>query len=167
MVVSGPGDLATRFDAAVLPRGQNLEDYLKSGWVKGIDESSIATGVLNGLPSASARASGGSWDFVIRVIQLDRQVYRFITAGAGDTAAIEAASRRIATTFRRMSEAEKAALQPLRIRVVQVSAGDTLATLAARMKTGRNALRWFQVLNGLAPGEIPAAGSKVKLVLDQ
>lgn len=167
VVVSGPGDLATRFDAAVLPRGQSLEDYLKSGWVKGIDESSIATGMLNGLPFASARASGGNWNFVIRVIQLDRQVYRFITAGAGNTAAIEAASRQIASTFRRMSETEKAALQPLRIRVVEVSAGDTLATLAARMKTGRNALRWFQILNGLAPGEIPAAGSKVKLVLDQ
>ena len=167
VVVTGPGDLATRFDAAVLPRGQSLEDYLKSGWVKGIDESSIRSGTINGFPSASARASGGNWSFVVRVIQLDRQVYRFITAGTTGSDQVEPASQRIASTFRRMSEAEKAALQALRIRIVEVAEGDTLATLASRMKTGRNSLRWFQVLNGLAPGEIPERGSKVKLVLER
>jgi len=167
VVVSGPADLATRFDAAILPRGQTLEAYLKSGWVKGLDADTVTVSTLNGLPTASGRASGGNWSFVIRVIQVERQVYRFITAGLKGSPDIDAASLRVAGTFRKLTDAEKAELQPLRIRIAEVKPGDTLATLAARMKTGKNSLRWFQVLNGLAPGELPVAGSKVKLVLDQ
>lgn len=164
VVVNGPGDLATRFDAAILPRGDTLETYLKSGWVKGLDEASIRNTSVNGLPAAVAEARGGDWRFVIRIVQLDRQVYRFITAGPLNATSVEAASAEIVNTFRQMSDAEKAALRPLKIRVVTVSPADTLATLAGRMKTGSNKLRWFQVLNGLSPGEIPVAGSKVKIV---
>lgn len=164
VVVNGPGDLATRFDAAILPRGDTLETYLKSGWVKGLDETSIRSETINGLPAVVGEARGGNWRFVIRVIQLDRQVYRFITAGPLNAASVEPASAEIANTFRRMNEAEKAALQPLKIRIVTVSSTDTLATLAARMKVGANQLRWLQVLNGLSAGELPAPGSKVKIV---
>ncbi len=164
VVISSPGDMATRFDAAVLPAGQTLETYLKSGWVKGLDESSIQTDNLNGLPIASAQASGGSWRFSIRVIQVERQVYRFITAGPPNSAAIDSTSQGITRSFRKMSEAEKQALQPLQISVVTVSPNDTLATLSARMKGTTNGLRTFQVLNGLSAGQIPQAGTKVKLV---
>ncbi len=164
VVINGPDDLATRFDAAILPRGQNLETYLKSGWVKGLDESSIRTTTVNGLPAAVATASRANWQFVIRVVQIDRQVYRFITAGPLNSTNVEASSAAIANSFRQMSEAEKSELQPLKVRIVEVGPGDTLASLAARMKTGTNDLRWFQVLNGLAPGELPVVGSRVKLV---
>jgi len=166
VVVTAPNDLATRFDAAVIPKGQTLETYLKSGWVKGLDEASIETGVLNGLPSASAKAQGGEWQFVIRVIQIDRQVYRFITAGALNNASISNASLQIAQTFRKMNSAEIAALEPLKIKIIQVAAGDTLATLSAKMKVSENPLRMFQVLNGLSSGEIPKTGDQVKIISD-
>jgi len=166
VVVSGPGDLATRFDAAVLPRGMSLEKYLKSGWVRGLDETSVTSSEINGLPVARATASGGQWDFVIRVIQLDRQVYRFITAGPKNGVQTELASAQIAGSFRQLSEAEKADLQPLRIRIVTVKATDTLATLSAQMKGTQDGLRLFQVLNGLSAGTIPQPGSQVKIVTD-
>lgn len=164
VVVNGPGEIATRFDAAVLPRGQDLANYMKSGWVKGLDESTIETGPMNGLNSAHAVAKGGKWEFVIRIFQLDRQVYRFITAGPAGDPAIEPVSREIAGSFRRMNEAEKAGLQPLRIEAVRVGPEDSLGSLAARMQVGANQVRLFQVLNSLAPGEIPQAGSRVKIV---
>lgn len=164
VVVNGPGDLATRFDAAILPRGMTLEAYLDSGWVNGLDAGSIRTETLNGLPAASARARSQSWDFVIRVIQMDRQVYRFITAGPINDARIADASSEVAGSFRRLNESEKAQLKPLRLRVVRVAQGDSLSTLAGRMAITENKLRTFQVLNGLRPGEIPEPGSLVKIV---
>ncbi len=167
VVVSSPNDIATRFDAAVLPKGSDLVTYLKSGWVKGLEEDSISSGVLNGLPVASATAKGGSWNFVIRVIQLDRQVYRFITAGPLNNPDIERASTAITNTFRRLSDAEKQALQPLRLRIVEVQPSDSLASLSAKMKGTDNGLRRFQVLNGLTAGQIPQAGPKVKIVSDR
>jgi predicted Zn-dependent protease len=167
VVISSPNDLATRFDAAVLPKGQDLASYLKSGWVKGLDESSIITGNLNDLPIASATAKGGNWNFVVRVIQLDRQVYRFITAGPINNTDIERTSSEITGSFRRLTEAEKLSLQPLKIRIVQVQSSDSLATLSAKMKGVDNPLRRFLVLNGLSAGQIPSTGTKVKIVSDQ
>ena len=166
VVVNGPGVLATRFDAVVISARQSLTSYFKSGWVKGLDESSIVEAPLNGLPSAVARAKGGDWDFVIRIIQIDRQVYRFITAGPAANAEVEDVSSLIAGSFRRLSESEKALLEPLRIKVVFVGTRDTLGSLAARMKGTKQGLKLFQILNGLAPGEIPQSGTSVKIVSD-
>lgn len=167
VVVTGPADLATRFDAAVLPRGQSLAAYMKSGWINGLDEASISEHEINGLKAARAVARGGDWKFVIRVIKVERQVYRFITAGPAGSEAVEAASRSIAGTFRLLSDTEKASLQPLRLRVVAVTGQDTLASLASRMKGTDNALRLFRTLNGLRPGELPEPGTKVKIVSDR
>ena len=166
VVVTGPDNLATRFDAAVLPRGQSLSAYLKSGWVKGLDEASISETIIGGLPAARAEADGSNWHFVIRLLQVDRQVYRFITAGPSGSESVESESVAIAGTFRRMTEAEKEALKPLEIEVVTVGASDTLASLAARMKGTPSPLRSFQVLNGLSAGQIPQPGNRVKIVTD-
>lgn len=167
VIVTSPNDIATRFDAAVLPAGSDLSGYLKSGWVKGLDDSTVQTGTLNGLPSASGVAFGGNWKFVVRVIQIDRQVYRFITAGPLNNTSIAAQSDQITQTFRKLSASEVAGMQPLRIRIITVQAGDTLATLSARMEGTDEKLKSFQVLNGLSSGQIPEAGSKVKIVSDQ
>jgi predicted Zn-dependent protease len=167
VVINGPGDIATRFDAAVLPKGISLEQYLKSGWVKGLDEASVTTSQTSGLPVARAVARGGQWDFVIRVIQLNRQVYRFITAGPLNGGQAEQTSAEIAGSFRELSDVEKAALQPLKIRIVTVEPSDTLATLSSRMKGTGDGLKMFQILNGFSAGAIPQVGSKVKIVTDQ
>lgn len=164
VVISGPGSLATRFDAAVIGKRQSLTNYLNSGWVKGIDETSIVEGSINGLPSATASARGGEWDFVIRVIQVDRQVYRFITAGPFENPMIETTSNAIAQSFRLMSQSEKDSLKPLRIKAITVGPSDSLASLAKKMKVDRNQLKTLQVLNGLKPGEIPQVGEQLKII---
>lgn len=166
VVITNANDLATRFDAAVLPKGQSLEAYLQSGWVKGLDKSTIISGEINGLKSVSAMATGGPWQFIVKVIQIERQVYRFITAGPLNGQGLEQASREVADTFRMLTADEKSQLKPLRIKIVKVQAGDTLATLSSRMKGTQNKLRLFQILNELGTGEFPEIGSQVKIVSD-
>ncbi|MFK7901818.1 MAG: M48 family metalloprotease [Nitratireductor sp.] len=166
VIINGPDTLATRFDAAILGRFQSLGEYMKSGWVNGLDESSIQETVYNGLPVASAKAKGGDWDFVVQAILLDRQVYRFITAGPIGNRQILEASTKIAKSFRRLSEAEQAKLRPLKIKIVNVGAQDTLGSFAAKMKGTEQGLKMFQILNGLSAGQVPAIGSRVKIISD-
>ena len=166
VVVNGPGEIATRFDAAVLPRGQSLEKYLTSGWINGLEEGSIQSGTLNGFPSASAKATADQWDFMIRVFQIGGDVYRFITAAPAGDPALEGASSAVTTSFRYLNDRERAELRPLTIHVVTVAEDDTLGKLSGRMKAGSNNLALFQVLNGLKPGEMPQPGTKVKIVTD-
>lgn len=166
VVINGPGELATRFDAAIIGKNQSLTDYMKSGWIKGLNEGSIVESIYNGLPLASATAQGGSWDFVIQAILIDRQVYRFITAGPIGDLNIENSAQSISNSFRQLSDAEKARLQPLKIRVVPVLSSDTLGSFASRMKGTTQGLKLFQTLNGLKTGQVPEVGSKVKIVSD-
>ena len=69
-------------------------------------------------------------------------------------------------SFHRLSPGEIARLRPLRIEVVKVRAGDTVASLAAQMRGTERPLELFQLLNGLGPEEPLAAGARVKIVVD-
>ncbi len=68
-------------------------------------------------------------------------------------------------SFRRMTAAEAAAVRTRRVDVVQVRAGDTVATLAARMAYTDNQVERFTVLNALDPKAALAPGRKVKLIV--
>ena len=72
----------------------------------------------------------------------------------------------VAASFRVLSDAEKAALKPLRVRVVTVRPGETVGSLAARMVGVERPLELFRILNGLGPGGTVSAGNKVKIVTD-
>lgn len=172
VIINGPNAIATRFDAAVLPFGKDLEAYVKSGWVRGLEQNSIAATQYNGLPGLSAKASGGRWNFAIRLVQIDRQVYRFITAGpktdrSGVNHQINAVSEAIVGSFRQMSQVEKNQLRSLNIRTVTVRPGDTSTLLAAKMRTGGNNLRLFEIINGLESGQSLKPGDQVKIITDQ
>ncbi|GIL00415.1 MAG: metalloprotease [Alphaproteobacteria bacterium] len=167
VIITGPGEAATRFDAAVIGPWQSLDAYLKSGWVNGLDESSITTGKTgNGLASAAADARTENWRFRVKVIQIGNQVYRFITAApAGDPSARQI-SDEISETFRPLTGEERQALAPLRIRLIRVEPGQSLGQIAAKMRGTEQPLSLLRVLNGLAPGETPEAGAQIKIVTD-
>lgn len=167
VIITGPGEAATRFDAAVIGRFQTLKDYLTSGWINGllpetVEEETTSTG----LSAAHADALAEGWRFRIKVIQTGTQVYRFITAipaGTEDPAAI---SEAITTSFRKLTDAEREHLSPLRLRVVTVEKTDNMGSLAARMRIGDSSLRVFSLINGLGPGATLEPGAKVKIVSD-
>jgi predicted Zn-dependent protease len=75
---------------------------------------------------------------------------------------------RAAQTFRRLTPGEAAQARPRRIAVVEVRPGDTAERLAARMPADEGfRTERFLLLNGLQPGEQPAPGRRVKVVVSQ
>lgn len=164
VMASGPGDVAIRFDGAALPQVGDLAAYIRSGWVTGLDDSSVQTTVINGLPAATARASADKWQFDIVVIASKKNVYRFLIAAPKNSAALNRVTQATTRSFRVLTAAEQAAAKPLRIRVVTVQPGDTLASLAARMQGTDRKLELFRLINALSPNSRIAAGDRVKII---
>ncbi|MEP1090294.1 MAG: M48 family metalloprotease [Rhizobiaceae bacterium] len=167
VLASGPGEMAVRFDAE--DKGFGLgrpASYLRSGWVNGLVDSSIKSQTINGLPAATARAVAGDWQFVVTVIDFDRRYYRFILAAPKGAENIEPISKAIAGSFKKMTVADKAALKLLRMKIVKVQRGDTVAKLASRMKGVPRKEALFRSINGLKKGQQPRVGSDVKLIVD-
>lgn len=167
VLASGPGEMAVRFDAEKKTFGQTSPiRYLQSGWVNGLIESSVKSLKINGLQAATAMALAGDWQFVVTVIDFDRRFYRFIMAAPKTARNVEPISRSISGSFRKMSQADRAALKPLRLKIVKVGPGDTVANLARRMKGVSRKTELFRSLNGLGKGQRPQPGTQVKLVAD-
>ena len=157
---------AIRFDGAEVPSGQSLADYIASGWVEGLDPTSIRSATVNGMRAAMARATADQWDFDITVVRAGRSVYRILTAMPRGSSQLGALAQEVRGSFRRLSAAEKNALKPLTLRVVKAVPGETDRSLAARMRGVSRPLDLFRVLNGLNGKDRVATGQSYKLVVD-
>ncbi len=167
VTATGPGDIAVRFDGVTIDKGLSLPDYIRSGWVAGLDSASVSQQTINGNEAAVAKAHADGWQFDIVVIRANGQVYRLLTAAPAASGSLETVARSVSGSFRVLSAAEKAALKPLRIRIVTVQAGQTLGTLSAQMVGVDRKLDLFRVLNAMGPGATVSAGDKVKIVTDR
>jgi len=164
VLVSGPNDIATRFDATVLTKRTSLTDYLKSGWITGLVEETIKEETLNGLRTAQATALGEGWRFKVRVIRHDNQLFRFITAAPQTNTNLEAVSRQITASFRRLSNREAAKLKPLQIKIITVGRRDSVSSVSRRMEGSNKPEELFRLLNGLTPTDKLTPGQKIKIV---
>lgn len=168
VLATGIDGTALRFDAVGLAQGTDLAEYLKSGWVNGLDESTVRSFSVNGLSAASAEAQAKGWFFQIAVIQAGgAATYRFIFANEARTEAFKIAAQETVDSFKTLTEREISALKALHIRVVTVAAGDTEVTLARQMRGVDRPRDLFRVLNGLAPGARLEPGMRVKIVDDR
>ncbi|RWG94390.1 MAG: metalloprotease, partial [Mesorhizobium sp.] len=167
VTATGPGDIAIRFDGVAIDKSVSLTDYIRSGWVAGLDDASVRQETVNGNEAAMAHASAQGWQFDIAVIRAGGQVYRLLTAAPSASTALEPVARSVSSSFRTLSAAEKAALKPLHIRVVTVQPGQNMGTLAAQMVGVDRKLDLFRVLNAMSPGASVSAGDKVKIVTDK
>ncbi|SCB27007.1 Putative Zn-dependent protease [Rhizobium miluonense] len=167
VMATGPGDIAIRFDGVADTQNQNLTNYISSGWVTGLDPSSIKSITVNGMPAATARASADRWDFDVTVIRDRTQIFRFLTAvPKGNIAQLNQTANVLRSSFRHMTPEEAASLKPLRVRVVTVKPGDTITTLAARMMGTDRKLDLFKLINAMPTGASIAVGDKVKIIAD-
>jgi len=166
VTATGPGDLAIRFDGVALNRRTQLPDYIRSGWVAGLDPSSIRTLTINGNEAATARAAADGWKFDITVIRSGGQVYRLLTAAPLNSDQLDAVAVPVGASFKLLSESEKAALKPLRVRIVTVKPGQNIGSISAMMVGVDRKLELFRVLNALPPGAGVSAGDKVKIITD-
>lgn len=166
VTATGPGETAVRFDGVELNPRTTLVDYVRSGWVAGLDPASVRAIKIDGNDAAMASARAEGWQFDIVVIRAGDQVYRLLTAAPAASAGLEDLARSVSGSFRTLSASEKAALKPLRIKVVTVKPGQNVGTLAASMVGVDRKLDLFRVINALGPGAAVSAGDKVKIITD-
>jgi predicted Zn-dependent protease len=157
---------ALRFDSVPMASSEDLTDYLRSGWINGLNSSSVQALTINGLPAAAASATAGGWYFRITVIRVGNSTYRFIFANATNSTAFDQSAAAIAGSFRRLSPQEVAALEPLRVEIIQARPGDTIATLAQQMRGIDRPAELLPILNAIEPGATIAPGSHIKIIVD-
>ena len=156
--VKDGGAQALRLDVVRVPAEQSLPEYLMSGWIENIDAKSVEELTVSGFPAATATATGDQWTFRLYVVRFGSEVYRVIFAAKKRTDAVDKSFRESMQTFRRMTVAEMAQAQPLRLKMVEVQAGDTVDKLARRMAVADRHVERFRVLNGMGEKDRRAAG---------
>jgi predicted Zn-dependent protease len=161
-----------RFDGASAPAGQAMTAYLTQTWAKGRDLNDLEVIDMDGMEAATGwlRVQGSSGPIDVRLVALRwdaETVYRFmIVAPAQYSEALNLPMRRMLGSFRKLSKAEAAALQPLRLHVIEVAPGDTIASLADRMAFPDYRRERFMVLNGLTSENQLQPGMLIKIVTE-
>lgn len=172
VTATGPDGALIVFDGARRASGQDMRAYLTQSWGAQLPLEGVEAINVNGLPGATAGArvqtNQGARDLRLVAIAVDaEQVYRFMfLTPTAATAGLSTGLRETTYSFRRLTPAQAAALQPLRLRIVTVRPGDTLQTMAARMAFDDDPLGRFLVLNGLDPGAALQPGQLVKIVTE-
>jgi predicted Zn-dependent protease len=175
VVARGPGKSVMVFDLAreKSARGaRSLRGYIANTWASGLSLRGLERININGMEAATAsgRVNTRNGPKDLRLVAIrggPNQIFhlRFITSPTM-TARLGVDFRRATFSFHRISKAEAAAIQPLRIKVVRVAPGDTPRRLADRLPFEAFRLRWFETLNGLRPGQGLQPGTRVKIVVE-
>lgn len=167
-----------RYVQARSPGGDALIDLRSGGPARGSPEEVLRRRVplgfgarvvatrVNGLPAAAASTTIGGYPTRVLCIFLGKAAY-LLGAQARTAAAFarhEAAIESSLASFRPLSEEERAAARPLRLRVITAHPGLTFAELARRSPLGRFAEGHLRVLNGMYPAGEPLAGQALKIV---
>ena len=166
VVISGPNQIAIRFDGVSQPENVSLADYLNSGWVNGLKQGSTTMGITNGLKTAFGEAEADGWIFNITLIRSGSQIYRFILAAPKSTTNSAVIAKQISQTFRKLNRGELKKLRPLRVKIIRIGANDSIASIATKMQGVQRRLDLFRLLNRLKPGERLKPGTRVKIVVN-
>ncbi|GAA5095793.1 M48 family metalloprotease [Bartonella acomydis] len=161
---SGPEKIAIRFDTLPRPFEMTASNYLKSGWIAGLDESSIQPVILQGLSGAHGRATNEQWQFDVTVIMLNNHILRFLTGAPHDSRNFAAITAQTLQGFQLLSSSQLKKLKPLKIRVVQVKQGESVANLANQMQNTPHKEKLFRILNALSPTQTLREGISVKII---
>ena len=161
--VTDGGAEALRIDSVRAPANKALTDYLTSGWIDGLLDSTIQTTEISGLPAVLANARAGEWNFRVAVISFRGDFYRIIFAIKSLTPEADARFSAAIATFHPLSEQEAAQAQPLHLRLAVAGSGDTAETMAAKMATPDRPLDHFLLLNGLESATLKT-GESYKII---
>ncbi|WP_200342241.1 M48 family metalloprotease [Rhodovibrio sodomensis] len=164
---SGPDGLMV-FAGAPEAGGRDPAVYLRDVWAANVRLEGLTRIEVNGMAGATAlaraRTQAGTRTVRLAAVRYDSDTtYRFLFVPKG-SGLPERLADTVLDSFRKLSAAEAAALEPRRIRVHTVQAGETQQSLARRLPYDELPLRRFQVLNGLEPGARLEPGRMVKLI---
>jgi predicted Zn-dependent protease len=163
--IAAGGAQALRFDGVELSSDQTLESFFASGWIEGLENGSIQSTTINGLPAATATAKGKEWTFRLGAVRSAGTVYRLLYATRSASPESERAFRETLGSIRRLSRDEIRIVKPWRVALVTARDGDTAERLAARMASDQGLDR-FLVLNGLERGTPLRPGQRYKIVVE-
>lgn len=161
-----------RFDGAQAQQNVTMTTYLTQQWARGREVNELEKIDMDGMEAATGwlQVQGNSGPINLRLVALRwdaTTVYRFMIVSPQQyTAALEMPMRRMLGSFRRLSQAEAAALRPLRLRVVEVRGGDTIDSFAQRMAFDDFRRERFMVLNGITSNSQLQPGMLVKIVTE-
>jgi len=164
-VVGVAGDAeAVRFDSAEVPQSMSLTDYLKSGWIAGLDPSSVTASTVNGMETATGIAKTDQWSFRVAVARFSGQVVRFIFAAKADSPRFDAGAVATLKSFRPTDAADLSQIRKVSVKVVVARPGDSADKLAQRMAALSRGIDLFYILNNLLPGDPVSVGQKYKII---
>nr|WP_034988703.1 M48 family metalloprotease [Bartonella senegalensis] len=161
---SGPDKIAIRFDALPHPAAMSASEYLQSGWLAGLDPSSIRPLIIQGLPGVQARAYNAQWQFDVIVILFNNHILRFLTAAPHGSQNFAEVSEKTIQSFAFLSSSQLKKLQPLRIRIIRVQKGENVTSLAKKMYNIPHKAKLFRILNALSPNQTLQTGAAVKII---
>jgi predicted Zn-dependent protease len=170
--VSGPNNLKAQFSGGPLPAQGGLDAYAQGVLQRLVGQTPAQVGqfqrsATNGLetsllPARVQTQSGQVVDVAVSAYRVGNQAYHFVTlapAGAAQPMAPMLGS------FRTLTDAQAAELRARRVEVVEVTARDTVQSLALRMAFTEYQVERFLALNGRDANAPPLrAGELVKIV---
>lgn len=160
---------AIRFDMGAEAHG-DMTNYLQTQWAKGTRLSSIEALEINGLAAATGLArlntNKGAMDARLLAVKNGKSTYRFLYLTPPNLTAAHAQEFKTSgLSLRKLTESEKSAMKPLRLKIITAKAGDTVEKLAEQMPYEEHKVERFRVLNGLADTEAVKPGQKLKMVI--
>jgi len=173
VVARGPNQSLIIFDMAnqkTARQAGRMINYLTGAWGGRLNLRGAEAFDINGMEAATAEARLNTRDGprhvrLVAARAAPEQILRFaIITPPTLTRALNEDLRRTTYSLRRLAPGEAKAVRPLRIRLRTVQPGDTADTLAAAIPSDKFRRRWFEVLNGLAPGQAPTVGETVKSI---
>ena len=175
VIAIGPNKSRIIFNMAnpeYIRQSGSLRKYLLTHWGSNLNLQDVERIDVNGMRATTGlgqlKTGLGLRDVRLLVIKgAGDKVFRmaFITPPKM-TQQLSEAFRRTTYSFRRLSRAEAKGIQPLKVRLIKVQAGDSVKSLSKHMPFTKFKREWFRVLNGLSVGDHLAVGQQVKIISD-
>ncbi len=172
VLARGPDGAVIRFDAAPRDDGRGPVAHLSEVWAPDANLRNIEPIRINGFDAATAAVRNGegaeALDTQLVAIAFDTQtIYRFLFATPPNvTSAMNEGFRRTTYSFRRLAPGEVDNIEPHRLTLRRVQAGESVDLLSARYPFPDHQRRRFQVLNGLTEGQTLVEGQLVKMIVE-
>jgi len=152
-------------------QGRDPLSYLTQNWMQNKPPNGAESITINGLRAATAAFAGtaNNKPVLIRVVAIEwkpGQFFRFQMAIPQNASTdVVDGLKKTTYSFRRMSEAERNSVKPLRVRTFTAAQGDSVAMAASKMAFPTHREERFRVLNGLPSGNL-TAGQIYKVVTE-
>ena len=155
------------FDVASIPKGLGLAEYVNDIWGPTGHVGRTQKTTINRRKAAMGKVK--TKEGVAHLLAIDYEdgkVFRFgVIAPSGQQSNAESAFASLRQNINFLSEAAAEAIKPLRLSIITVQAGDSIASLSRLMADGGSDKQsLFMVLNGLKNGDVIEPGQRLKLI---